>query len=129
MSKKIGTIGWLDLTVQNADEISDFYNKVVGWQVLPFAMNDYNDYMMKDPATGDVVSGICHARGSNADLPAQWMVYIYVADLDSSLEKCTQLGGKLLSPVRNYGDDGKYCIIQDPAGAVMALFESLEKSE
>lgn len=126
MEKKIGSIGWLDLTVPDASGIQDFYKQVIGWQVESFAMDGYDDYMMKSPESGKVTSGICHARGDNAGLPAQWLVYIYVANLDASLKKCEQLGGRPLTPVKHYGNDGKYCIIQDPAGAVMALFEDLK---
>ena len=28
------------------------------------------------------MTGICHARGSNAELPAGWLIYITVADVD-----------------------------------------------
>jgi hypothetical protein len=31
-------------------------------------MGDYSDYTMMCPGDGDAVAGICHARGSNADL-------------------------------------------------------------
>jgi catechol-2,3-dioxygenase len=29
---QVGTIGWVDLTVPNADEVRDFYMEVVGWK-------------------------------------------------------------------------------------------------
>jgi hypothetical protein len=73
-------------------------------------------------ANGQQVAGICHARGENAHLPPVWMLYITVADLYSSLDECTRLGGQLLTPVRSYGG-GRYCVIKDPAGAVCALYQ------
>jgi len=30
---EIGTVTWFDLTVDNADEVKDFYNKVVGLEI------------------------------------------------------------------------------------------------
>ena len=44
--------------------------------------------------------------------------------LDESLRQCSALGGKQLTPVRNMGATSRYCVIEDPAGAVSALFES-----
>ena len=32
-SNDLGTINWRDLTVENAEEIRDFYSNVVGWQL------------------------------------------------------------------------------------------------
>lgn len=85
-------------------------------------MGGYADFNMNAPA-GDVpVAGICHARGVNADLPAQWLIYIRVADVDRSAARCVELGGHVISGPRGFGSQGRYCVIQDPAGAVAALF-------
>ena len=69
-SDDLGTIGWRDLTVENAVQIRDFYSDVVGWQHSPVAMGDYDDFNML-AGNGETVAGICHARGGNAGLPAQ----------------------------------------------------------
>ncbi|MHC4429800.1 MAG: VOC family protein, partial [Planctomycetota bacterium] len=78
------------------------------------------DFCVKPPG-GDAVAGICHARGPNADLPAQWMLYITVEDLDESVRRCESLGGKVLVAPKDMGGQ-RYCVIQDPAGAVAALY-------
>jgi predicted enzyme related to lactoylglutathione lyase len=118
-----GSILWSDLTVPNADEVREFYAQVVGWQAEPVRMGEYNDYNMTSPATGEPVAGVCHARGVNAGLPAQWLLYIAVENLDASIERCKGLGGKVLVGPKDMGSQGSYCVIQDPAGAVMALIE------
>jgi uncharacterized protein len=123
---EVGTIGWTDLTIANAEEIRDFYNKVVGWKPQPLSMGQYDDYVMNSPETETSVAGVCHARGTNAGLPAQWLIYITVANIDESTAACEKLGGKILAEPKNYGDMGRYCVIQDPAGAVCALFEPKE---
>jgi predicted enzyme related to lactoylglutathione lyase len=122
MSASPGTIGWIDLTVSEAAQIRDFYKAVVGWTATEVDMGGYADYSMGPPASGQPVAGICHARGDNASLPAQWLIYITVADVDSSAARCVQLGGRLLVAPRQMGSHGRFCVIQDPAGAVAALF-------
>lgn len=37
-SSKIGTIGWIDLTVKDGEGVRDFYQKVVGWESTPVEM-------------------------------------------------------------------------------------------
>jgi predicted enzyme related to lactoylglutathione lyase len=120
---EIGSIAWTDLTVEDAENVRDFYSEVVGWKPSPVSMGDYSDFNMNAPESQNPAAGICHARGSHADLPAQWMIYIIVADIEKSTSRCRELGGKLLTPIKNMGGQGRYCVIQDPAGAVAALYE------
>jgi predicted enzyme related to lactoylglutathione lyase len=120
---EVGSIGWFDLTVENADEVREFYRQVVGWTETPVEMGGYSDHCMNQPGDGKTVAGICHARGNNEGLPAQWLIYITVADLDASVKQCEEHGGKVLRGARSYAGQGRYAVIQDPAGAVSALYE------
>jgi predicted enzyme related to lactoylglutathione lyase len=86
-------------------------------------MDGYDDYSMHPPGDAAPVSGICHARGANAEIPPAWIVYFIVEDLDASLQACASAGGKIVSGPRNMGKD-RYCIIADPAGAACALYQS-----
>ena len=117
-----GTIGWFDLTVEDAEHVRDFYQAVVGWKAAPLSMGDYDDFVMST-SDGTPVAGVCHARGSNAGLPAQWLLYGNVDDIEASRDACTAGGGTLLTPVKHATGHGSYCVIRDPAGAVLALFQ------
>lgn len=120
---EVGSITWTDLTVPNADAVKNFYSEVVGWKSEPVSMGDYNDFNMNLPASEKTVAGICHQRGPNAGLPAQWLVYITVENVDKSAKRCVELGGKIIGNPKDMGGYGRFCVIQDPAGAVAALFE------
>ena len=118
-----GTIGWHDLTVPDAAGVRDFYEKVVGWRHEAVSMGEYEDFSMLTQDSGTCVGGICHARGTNAGLPAQWLMYINVEDLDASLAACATGGGSVIAGPKAIPGYGRYAVIQDPAGAVCALFE------
>lgn len=122
-----GVINWHDLTVPNAEQVRDFYSKVVGWKFEFVSMGEYSDFTMLTPETKAPAAGICHAQGVNSDLPAQWLIYINVANIEESISSCKNLGGKLITGPKNYAGLGKYCVIQDPAGAVCALFEPIRE--
>ncbi len=117
----VGSIGWNDLTVSDATGVNEFYKKVVGWEDEAVAVDDYHDFVIK--SGGEAMAGICHARGANKDMPAQWLIYIAVADLEKSMVACESSGGKVLVPKRDMGGYGVMCVIQDPAGAVAALIQ------
>jgi uncharacterized protein len=119
---KVGTVIWRDLTVPDADRAREFYTAVIGWDAEPVEMGGYSDYNMLPPGTRDPVAGICFRRGVNADLPPQWLMYITVEDLDRSVARCTELGGRIVAGPRGMGE-ARYCVIQDPAGALCALFQ------
>lgn len=118
-NKPVGQIEWHDLTVPDAVTIRDFYRRVVGWTSSGASMGEYEDFNMNLPDSGETVAGVCHARGANSKLPAQWLIYVRVADIQESIRQCEALGGKVLDGPRSMG--GQFCVIQDPAGAVMAL--------
>lgn len=120
----VGSIGWADLTVPDASPLRDFYSSVVGWNVDPVDMGGYQDFCMQRPDDGAATAGICHARGPNAGLPPQWLVYFTVADLDASIARCAERGGKILVPPRQMGSQGRFCVIVDPAGAICALWQA-----
>jgi len=126
--QNIGSIEWRDLTVENAESVSDFYQQVIGWQREAVSMGSYNDFNMNLPQSdgsksGDTVPGVCHAKGDNAGLPAQWMMYVRVADVEKSVRSVKSLDGKVISGPRSFGGD-TYYVIQDPAGAVLTLFSN-----
>jgi hypothetical protein len=119
-----GTIIGFDLTVPNAEAIRDFYAAVVGWRPEPFDMGGYADYFMKTPDGEQVVAGVCHARGENADMPPQWLTYVAVENLDASLQRCLEGGGTIVSATKGDETQGRYCVIRDPAGAYLALMQT-----
>lgn len=116
---KPGSIAWTDLTVPDADALRDFYARVTGWKAEPLSMGEYSDYVMVSSA-GDGVAGICHARGPNAKVPPQWLIYIVVEDVDRAVAECVALGGQVIDGPRPMAG-GSFCVIRDPAGAVCAL--------
>jgi predicted enzyme related to lactoylglutathione lyase len=133
MAKKqqIGEIVWRDLTVKDAPRLRKFYTSVVGWKTSDVPMKDsdgeYADYCMnlagKTPKKhGETVAGVCHARGVNKKVPPQWMMYVKVKSVKASIAKAKKLGGKVLDGPRNVGPM-VFCIIKDPAGAVLGLIE------
>jgi predicted enzyme related to lactoylglutathione lyase len=124
--KPTGSIVSTDLTVDDAEGVRDFYREVVGWKSAPQSMGDYDDFNMmapgpSGPSGNDApVAGVCHARGANANLPAQWLVYVQAEDVEASAERTRELGGAVVDGPRGMGSL-RFCVIRDPAGAVLAL--------
>ena len=143
---KVGDMVWMDLSVPNAEQVKGFYQKVIGWQSEAVVMSDndekYNDFTMtsakvegelapeessqdfvtESPVTENFVTGICHARGSNANMPSAWLPYFLVADIDVAVATVKSAGGDLVTEIKSMGDN-RYVVIKDPAGAMCGLFQ------
>ena len=119
--KPAGSIVWTDLTVKDAGRLRDFYRDVVGWKPEGVGMGDYEDFNMVSEATGEPVAGVCHARGPNANLPSQWLVYVQVEDVGASVRRAVELGGAVVDGPRPMGGAQSFAVIRDPAGAVLAI--------
>ena len=121
--KTIGAITWVDLTVPDGEGVRDFYKNVIGWKTMDVSMGNYNDYCMISPDDNVVRTGVCHQKGINKDVPSAWLMYVNVANLDSSLDAVTTNGGEIIGEVRKMGEKARYCIVKDPAGAYIGLFD------
>lgn len=123
-SDSVGRIAWFDLTVPEAPGILEFYRAVVGWSVEEVELEDeagrYTDYLLSTP-DGTAVAGICHARGVNRAVPPVWLLYLPVGDLDESLERVIEGGGKVLERRTGADCSDVSAVIRDPVGAYLAL--------
>src|SRR4051812_32290221 len=103
----VGTVGWFDLTVPDAPKVRDFYQAVVGWTASDVDMGGYQDYCLHPAGENQPpVAGVCHAREHNAGLPAQWLIYITVRNLDASMDRCLELGGQVIAGPRSISGMG-----------------------
>ena len=121
---KIGQFYWTDITVENPSELKEFYKNLLGWQEIEVPMKDgeesYVDYGMAAAPTTPA-GGICHNRGKNAGLPAQWISYFYIDDVEKALQNCIDLGGELLKESRKSDGTLNFVIVKDPQGAVFGM--------
>lgn len=119
-----GRVGWVDLTVDKAEALRDFYSTVLGWEPEGLDMGGYDDYVMTPRGSDEPAAGVCHRRGQNADLPAQWIVYFVVEDVEAAMTIAVKKGAKLVRPF-----EGSFALLRDPAGAIFALHEESSEEE
>jgi len=116
-----GRVGWLDLTVEDADGVRDFYAAVVGWTPEAVSMGEYSDYNMCD-ASGIPAAGVCHRREGNAEVPTGWVPYFVVGDLDAALAAAVAAGGSV--GITRTAGEFRWAVVRDPSGASFALWEA-----
>jgi len=115
-----GTFSWVDLTTSDGAAAKDFYGGLFGWE---FEDNEI-------PGNGGVYT-MCKVDGSNVAAispapdqgPPHWNNYITVASVDDAASKAKDLGADLLQEPFDVLEAGRMAVIQDPTGAVFAVWE------
>lgn len=113
-----GEFCWEQLNTSDTAASKAFYAEVIGWQVRPFQGMD--TFGVGDSMEAQAASVMEAPRGS----PTHWLTYVVVEALPASRDRAAHLGAKVLVPSISMPGIGDMAVIQDPQGAVIALFES-----
>lgn len=114
----IGAMGWNELYTKDVEKAKDFYSKLFGWTYDVDKDSGYVMIQNKGRANG----GIFAITPEMGDMPPMWVVYFTVKDMDASLAKVKDLGGKVHMGPKKIGP-GKIAMIADPAGASFIIIE------
>jgi predicted enzyme related to lactoylglutathione lyase len=98
-------------------QLQSFYGSLFDWKI---DANNPMDYGMVEAAGGGIAGGVSGA--GNGDGP-RVTVYARVDDLQASLDKAQQLGGKVLLGVTAVPGGPTIAMIADPAGNPMGMIQ------
>lgn len=119
-----GTFSWFDAGLPDVDAGKRFYSDVLGWSFVDVPMGHDEMYSMAQ-VRGLDVAAIFPQRPEMkaAGVPPFWQTYITVTNVDETAAKVEGLGGKLMMPPFDVMSAGRMALIQDPTGAVTALWQ------
>jgi hypothetical protein len=109
-----------ELHTRDYDKTVEFYRDVFGWtpQVLMdepgFRYTTYGDE--SEPRAGIMDASALLAPG----VEPHWSVYIAVADVDATLERAVDLGGRVVASAQDT-PYGRLAAVSDPTGGVVKL--------
>ncbi len=116
--KKHGMVSWSELMTTDIKASKEFYGELFGWTTedvstegTPYTIFKENDME---------VAGIMSIHTDTHPEPSGWGIYITVDDVDSTAKLAEVLGAKILEPPSDVPNVGRFCVIQDPQGAVIS---------
>ncbi len=115
-----GTFAWCELHTDDPEAAKSFYSEVFGWEYKSHDMGPMGTYTLITVG-GKEVGGIMQ-RPSDAPGRPGWMPYVTVKDVDAETAKVTELGGTVSMPPMDIPGVGRFSVVQDPGGAVFALY-------
>ena len=119
-----GTFCWTELMTRDIAAAKKFYADLIGWRMVDQNFGGMPYTMLYAPGHKEAAGGMMQMAGPQFEgVPPHWMPYILVKDIDDRANRCKQLGGKIKVPPMDIPDIGRFCVIEDPTGAVISLFQ------
>ena len=117
-----GRFVWYDLLSTNAEKSIAFYTHVIGWTSKPFE----SGYTMFVSGQGPHAGTIALPEEARHGAPPHWTANVQVDDVDATVAKVHELGGKVLSAPSDFPNVGRLAVIADPQGAPINVFKPLK---
>jgi len=120
-----GSFCWTELMTRDVAAARRFYGELVGWKTTERDIGPLKYTMFTPPGATEPIGGMMQMDDPEfAGIPPHWLSYILVENVDATTQRAVQLGGTIKVPPEDVPDIGRFSIIQDPTGAVIALFQS-----
>ncbi|MEJ2599725.1 MAG: VOC family protein [Anaerolineales bacterium] len=108
----------IEIAAKDREAAGKFYSEVFGWNVQQLPEMNYATF----EAEGGPGGGFNPVDNKP---PAPVVVYINTDNIDTTLKRIQELGGKVLQPKDDIPDMGQFAIFADPTGNAIGLFQPL----
>jgi uncharacterized protein len=121
-SDVLGRFLWYDLMTTDPQGAQQFYAKVVGWGLQPY--NETGAPYKMFTRDGTPIGGSMELPAEAVKMGARpyWLSYIGTPDVDKTVELAKQLGARVFVPPADIPTVGRFSIVGDPQGAIIAFF-------
>lgn len=124
-AKEHGVFSWNELMTTDITAAKKFYREALGWE-LQDQNNPGMAYTIAKKGAREV-AGIMGIPADSPGLPPSWGSYVTVDDVDARVARVQALGGSLCVPPRDIPDVGRFAVIADPQGAMLAMITYFKK--
>jgi predicted enzyme related to lactoylglutathione lyase len=118
--KESNAIVWNELNTRDTEAAKSFYGTVFGWgfEEREFETGTYASIKVGEDSIGGMIDITDRAPD---EVPAHWLVYFAVDDVDATVAKATDSGGGVALEAFDIAEVGRIAIVKDPFDAVFAV--------
>lgn len=120
-----GSFCWADLATNDTDSAKAFYTEIFGWEAVDVPTDAGVPYTMLHKE-GNLVCALYTMVPDHGGVPPHWQSYVAVEDVDVAAAAVQNHGGIVLMPSMDVMESGRMLMLQDPAGAVLGLWQANE---
>ena len=114
----VGKFVWHEHVSTEPAKAQEFFKQLLGWEYEVFKPGGY-DYAMITSG-GQMHGGFPQVPDGT---PSHWVGNVAVENVDETAEKATSAGGSVLVGPMDITEVGRYAVIRDPQGGVVAAFQ------
>ncbi|HEY2446470.1 MAG TPA: VOC family protein [Rhizomicrobium sp.] len=119
-----GRFIWYELMTPDVAAAKRFYGEVVGWAAKDMPMSPDFTYTLFNANGADVAGAMAlTAEHKGQGIPPNWTGYVCVHDCDAAAATAKALGGSVMREPMDIPGVGRFAIIADPHGAVIAIMK------
>lgn len=124
-----GRFCWVELATTDAAAARSFYAPLFDWQTKDTPFPGGGSYTMIFKGNREVggMYSLMPDQKSQA-IPPHWLSYVAVETADAAAKQAETLGAKILKAPFDVMDLGRMAVLQDPTGAVFALWQTKQPS-
>lgn len=124
-----GAFSWCELLTTDTENAKHFYGKLFNWTLepAPTALPGVDYALVK--CAGQHQGGMMAIPPAAEGVPPHWGVYITVDDVDATANLAVEMGGRICMPPQDIPQVGRFCVLQDPQGAVFSVIAYLQQSD
>ena len=122
-----GDFSWCELLTRNVDSSKKFYKELLDWTMEDVPMGNGSYTILR--VDGRPVGGIMKMPPQvPPEAPSHWGTYVTVDDVDAVAQKAQELGAKILVHPTD-SPDARFCVFEEPQGAVLSVIKYSKKPE
>ncbi|CAM5612207.1 VOC family protein [Streptomyces griseomycini] len=114
-----GSLGWAELLTRAPREAAAFYTTVLGWSVDPSLR--YPRWGVDGADFGGMV--VMDDKFPH-EVPAHWLPYFAVEDVDDAALTTTRMEGNVLMEPTSLPDGPRIAVLRDPQGAMFGVYRA-----
>ena len=117
-----GRFVWYELLTSDPEAARSFYTELIGWGTAEWEgeKGSYTMWTNGENSLGGVI--VLPEEAKAAGAPPHWLAYVGTPDLDATISRVEELGGKVLAAPPEIPTVGRFAVISDPQGALFAVF-------
>lgn len=119
VASTVGKFVWHEQVSSDPRQAQDFYTQLFGWDTELFKPGEI-DYTMISSG-GQSHGGF--GKAMDGAPPPHWLSHVRVENLDETIEKAKNAGGKLAAGPFEMGEVGRIAIVADPQGAYISAYQ------
>ena len=121
-----GRFVWYELLTTDVQGAIAFYSDVVGWKTQAWETGNYTMWVGSQGPLGGVT--LLPDAAKQAGAAPYWQANVQVANVDHTVDQVKRLGGQIYV-VEDVPTVGRFAVISDPQGAVIAVFTPSPSSD